>query len=144
MVARLFYRESRFTLSYLWTPGSPQKLQSAVTAATTQGGILYLAGRNERVTIVCRGSTTAGVIASGNLVIEEAFYFQAGTGGTQPLENEPPWAGPWSVIQTINAVDLTLGATQVVHVMGSIWALRVRVSVVIAGGGGVDVFAWGN
>lgn len=130
-------------MSYHWTPGSPQQLQNAVTAATTQGGILYLAGRNERVTVVCRGSTVAGAIASGNLVIEEAFYFKPGTGGTEE-RNEPPWAGPWSLIQTINAVDLTLGATQVVHITGSIWALRVRVSVVVAGGGSVDVWAWGN
>lgn len=131
-------------MSYNLTPGSPQKLQSAVTAAGTQGGVLYLAGLCERVTIVARGSTVAGVIASGALVVEEAFYYKAGHAGGTQGENEPPWPGPWSVIQTINAVDLTLGATIVVHLTGSFWAVRVRVSVVVAGGGTVDVWAWGN
>lgn len=123
-------------MSYDLSPGTPQQLQNAVTAANAQGGIIYLAGLCERVTVVCRGTTVAGAIASGNLVIEEAFYFRD--------KGETPWAGPWSVIQTINAVDLTLGATQVVHIMGSVWALRVRCSVIVAGGGSVDVWAWGN
>lgn len=122
-------------MSYNLTPSSPQQLQNAVTAAGTQGGIFYPAGLCERVTIVCRGATVAGTIASGNLVIEEAFYFK---------DRETPYAGPWSLIQTINAVDLTLGATQVIHIMGSVWALRVRCSVIVAGGGSVDVWAWGN
>lgn len=120
-------------MSYNLSVNGPQQLQNAVTAAGTIGGLYYLGGLCERVTVAVIGT---GVIASGNLVIEEAFYIK----DVQPGQ----FAGTWSVIQTINAVDVTGGAQQIVHIPGSVWALRCRCSVIIAGGGSVSVFAWGN
>jgi hypothetical protein len=127
-------------MSYELTPFSPMRLQNAVTAAAAPGGILLIRGECERVTVCIQGT---GTLSSGNLVIEEAFYNTAllPDGSQTP---EPPFAGTWSVIQTINALDVTGGAQQLVHIMGSIWALRVRCSVILAGGGSVSVFAWGN
>ncbi len=119
-------------MSYLLTPHAPQTLLDAQTA-TTASGILYLRGQCERVTVVVQGT---GTTSSGVVTIEEAYY-DADAG-------QPVYAGTWGPIATVNASDVTGGKQLVTHATGSYWAVRVRVSTTIGGGGSVTVIAWAN
>ncbi len=125
-------------MSYTLTPSTPMLLQGEAntTGATTgAGGVLYLAGNCERLTVVCQGN---GTITTGTISIEEAYY------SGPPLGGEAFPSGTWSVIQTITGSQLTTGAQQVVHAQGSFWAVRARISAAIVGGGSVNVWGWGN
>lgn len=125
-------------MSYTLTPNLPFQLQGTgnTTGATTgTGGILYLAGNCERLTVVCQGN---GTVTTGTIVIEEAYY------NGPPLGGEPAPSGTWSAIQSITGSTLTTGAQTVVHSVGSYWAVRARISAQITGGGSVSVWAWGN
>jgi len=73
-------------------------------------------------TILIKG---AGTISSGTIVIEES--------------HDIDYTGDWSVIQSVNATDVTSDAVKVVHVEGLIRALRARISVAIGGGGSVGI-----
>lgn len=113
------------------SPGTPQTLQSLAT--TGNGGILLVRGQCERVTVVLQSN---GTTSGGAVTIEEAYY--------DP--NGPVYSGTWSAIgSAINASSFTGGAQSIVHIIGySVWALRVRISDTITGGGSVTVVAWGN
>ncbi len=117
-------------MTALLTPSSPQTLQSAAT--TGNGGILLIRGECEGLTVVLQStSTTSG----GAISIEEAYY--------DP--NGPVYAGTWSLVTAaISASTFTGGAQAVVHVVGSFWAIRARISSDITGGGSVTVVAWGT
>lgn len=114
---------------YTLCPASPQQLLSAAT--TGNGGILLLRGQVARVTVVLESS---GTTSGGAVSIEEAYYDPTG----------PVYAGTWSVIQSVSASTFTGGAQVVVHVTGSVWAIRTRISSTITGGGTVSAYAYGN
>lgn len=69
--------------------------------------------------------TGAGTISGGTVIIEENM-------------TDPAFAGTWSQIQSITASGLTGGASQVVHIIGNVKFLRVRVSSNITGGGTIS------
>jgi len=119
---------------YCLTPGLPQQLHDAAT--TGNGGILLFHGTTARVTIALQST---GTTSGGTLSIEEAYWKDLDGAGPDPV-----YAGTWSVIQAVSASSFTGGAQLVVHVLGSVWALRVRISSDITGGGTVSVWAWGN
>jgi len=117
-------------MSYGLSPGQPSTLIDTQTA-TTNSGILLLRGQCERVTVAVIG---AGTTSSGVVTIEEAYYDPNGL----------VYAGTWGPIATVNASDVSGGKQLITHITGSVWALRVRISTVIGGGGTVSVVAWGN
>ncbi len=107
------------------------KLQDAAT--TGNGGILYMRGGSARLTVVLQST---GTTSGGTVSIEEAYYnLDAG---------DPVYAGTWSVIQSVNANSFTGTVQLVEHYVGSYWAVRVRISSTITGGGTVSAWAWGN
>ncbi len=119
-------------MSHQPSPTQPNTLISAQTA-TTASGIMLLYGQCARLTVVVQG---AGTIDAGAVTIEEAYY--------DP--NGPVYAGTWSVIGSpIAGTSVTGGKQLVTHVVGSFWAVRVRISTTVTGSGGaVTVVAWGN
>lgn len=118
-------------MSYTLTPYKPMQLQNAAT--TGNGGILYIAGHCERLTIIVQG---AGTITAGTLLVEEAYYDK---------DKEAPFAGTWSIVQSVTLTTVTAGAQVAFHIVGSFWAIRARFSVNVTGAGGaVSVWAWGN
>ena len=118
-------------MSVTLSPASPQKLHAAATSGN--GGILVLHGQCQNVTI---DFESAGTTSGGTLVIEEAYY--------DP--NGPVSAATWSQLGSdVAASGFSGTAKQTVHIVGySIWALRVRISSAITGGGTVTVTAWGS
>lgn len=107
------------------------ELQNAAT--TGNGNILINRGLNARLTVVFQST---GTTSGGTLIIEEAYY---------DPNSEPTYAGTWSQIASVSASAFTGGAQQVYHVtQASCFALRVRISSTITGGGTVSVWAWGN
>lgn len=114
---------------YTLIQATPIKLLSAVTA-TGNGGVLQVRGQVARVTIVLQSS---GTTSGGTVSIEESF-----------TDTEVQYAGTWSVIQSVSASDFTGTAQKVIHVTGSVWDLRVRISGTITGGGSVTAWAYGN
>jgi hypothetical protein len=120
---------------YCLVPSLPQQLHDAAT--TGNGGIFLPHGQTARVTLAIQG---AGTISTGVLSIEEAYWKDLDGSGPDPV-----YAGTWSVIQSVTLTALTGGAQQVVHVTGSVWALRARITTNVTGSGGsVSVWAWGN
>ncbi len=110
-------------------PGA-MPLHDATT--TGNGNILLCKGDSRCVTIMLQSN---GTTSGGTLSIEEAFYRTA----------DGVYSGTWSVIQTISASTITGSTQQFVHILGaSVYALRVRISSDITGGGTVTVWAWGN
>lgn len=95
-------------------------LLNLVTTGTGLGVALPITSTNPRVHI--RG---AGVITGGNIIIEEAIV--------------PDYAGTWSQIYTIAALGFSGGVEQVVHIYGTIGAIRARISSDIIGGGTITV-----
>lgn len=118
---------------YSLVHASPIKLHSATT--TGNGGVLMLYGQCARATIVLQSN---GTTSGGAVSIEESF--NEGNASNPGLQ----YSGTWSVIQAVNAADFTGTAQKVIHVTGSVWALRVRVSSDITGGGSITVWAYGN
>lgn len=91
-------------------------------ATSGNGNAVAIPPSAKKHVINARGT---GTIASGVISIEEA--------------DNAEYAGTWSVIQTINAVDLTGGADKAVHIDSIISAIRARISTPIGGGGSVTV-----
>lgn len=80
------------------------------------------------VSIYVSGSDT---IASGVLSVETADY--------DPQIVTNGYAGTWSTITTINAADVTGGATKMVSLTPAAYGfIRVRITTVIGGGGSVS------
>ncbi len=76
------------------------------------------------IVIIGNGTTSSGVVT-----IEEAFW----------TDEQMPYSGTWSVITTVNASDVTGGAQKVIHVApNALFPIRVRISTVIGGGGGIS------
>lgn len=111
------------------TPGTPLQLQNAAT--TGNGQILRLRGCTQNLTIVLQSTDTT---SGGAVQIEEAYF----------RDDENAYSGTWSPLgSAINASSFTGGAQQHVHIQNySIWALRVRISSDITGGGSISVWAW--
>jgi len=122
---------------YTLAPGSPIKLLDALSTGT--GGVLELQGKIARLTIVVQGS---GTISTGALSIEESFYDNIPPPGFEA--HGIPFTGTWSVITTVTGALLTTGAQQIIHVQGSVWAVRPRITTAVAGGGSLTVWAYGN
>ena len=118
-------------MSTIAKPEAAQALQVAKTASQN-GGVLYLAGACQTLTVVIEGDATT---SGGTIAIEEAFYRQ---------EVDPYYAGTWSNIQTVNASDVSGGKQFVIHANGSFWAVRTRIATDITGGGTVSTWAWGS
>lgn len=114
---------------YLLCPTSEFQLQSGAT--TGAGGTFMANGQVARLTFAFQGS---GTISTGVVTIEEAYW----------KPGQPEFAGTWSTITTISGASLTTGAQQTVHVLGSAWAVRARISTAIAGGGSITGTVWGN
>ncbi len=112
---------------------SPTGAQVLIDAqlADQYSGVLFLGGLCARVTIAVQG---IGTTSSGVLTIEEAYY---------PIPTTP-YSGTWSTLTTVNASDVTGGKQQIVHLTGSFWAVRARISTVIGGTGTLTVVGWGN
>ena len=118
---------------YTLIPGKPKRL---LTAATTGNGAIFVPdGAIARATIVLQST---GTTSGGAVSIEECYFDNIGT--VDGIE----YAGTWSVIQSVSASTFTGGAQVVVHVLGSVWALRCRISSTITGGGTVDAWVYGN
>lgn len=107
---------------------SPSQL---LVTATSGSGIIWLAGNCNQLNVNLQ---SAGTTSGGVITIEEAYYPNPDTAYT----------GTWSVITTVNASAFTGGASVTVHIVGSFWAVRVRVSSAITGGGTVTADAWGS
>lgn len=122
---------------YTLVPGSPIKLLDAATTGT--GGVLELQGKIARLTIVAQGS---GTISTGAISIEEAYYDNIPPPGFEA--HGIPYTGTWSVIQAVTGSVITSGSQQIIHVQGSVWAVRPRITTAIAGGGSVTIWAYGN
>lgn len=103
------------------------------TATDEAQAVLLLGGKCARLTVYVIGT---GTTSSGVIEIEEAYY--------DAEHGAPQYAGTWSTLQTINASTVTGGAQQAFHFDGSFWAVRVRISTVIGGGGTITAVAWGN
>ncbi len=114
---------------YLLVPTTPKKL---LDAATTGNGSVFLPrGQVARVTVILQST---GTTSGGAVSIEECFFEDIGT--SPGVE----YAGTWSLITpAVSASTFTGGAQIVVHISGSVWALRVRISSTITGGGTVTV-----
>lgn len=110
------------------SPTGPQHLLDAQTVDET-AGIMFIGGLCDDLTIVIQ---QAGTTSSGIVTVEEAYY----------TPQDTPYSGQWSLLTTVDVSTLT-GQT-VIHFEGSFWAVRVRISTVIAGGGTVSAWAWGN
>ena len=111
--------------------GSPQTLLSAQTTVTQEASILFK-GQTARATVAVIG---AGTIDAGVLTIEEAYFAEPAIG----------YSGTWSLITTVDLTTLTGGKQAIVHITGSVWALRTRISTGVTGSGGsVTTVAWGN
>ena len=111
----------------------PQTLFSGQTE-TTATGVMLLHGRSARVTVAVIG---VGTLSTGVVTIEEAYYT-----GDDPAS---AYTGTWSPITTVTASTLTGGAQTIVHITGSVWALRARISTTVTGSGGsVSCVAWSN
>jgi len=93
----------------------------SLTAVTTGTGTAYAVPPNmDHLNINVQGT---GTITGGVITLEEA--------------PAPDFTGTWSTITTVNAINVTGGAVQHVHVDGSFNAVRTRVSSNITGGGTV-------
>lgn len=69
-----------------------------------------------------------GTIASGNVVIEEAYY----NGGNV-------YDGTWSQITAVTASNVSGGKQQIVHIApNALFPIRVRIETAIGGGGGIS------
>jgi len=110
-------------------PTSALKMQSAVT--TGNGGTLMLRSNSETLNLWLQ---SAGTTSGGTLSIEEAYW----------PDDTVAYAGTWSVIATVSASTFTGGAGVMVHYPGNFWAVRVRISADITGGGTVTVYGWGS
>ena len=76
------------------------------------------------IVIIGNGTTSSGVIK-----IEEAFH----------AANCMPYSGTWSELYSVNASDVTGGAQKIVHLpQAALFPIRVRISTVIGGGGGIS------
>lgn len=95
-------------------------LLSAVTTGTGLGVSLPISSNLPRVHLRGNGTTSGGTI-----VIEEA--------------QDPLFSGTWSLLQTVQATTITASAEQVIHIWGTISAIRARVTSNITGGGTVTV-----
>jgi len=99
-------------------------------SADETSGIVLFGGLTQNTTIIIEG---AGTTSSGVITIEEAYYPAPG-----------PYTGTWSLVTTVNASDVTGGAQKAIHVVNwSFWALRIRISTVIGGGGTISATVWG-
>ena len=87
--------------------------------ATTVAGVVNVSP-NSSVTVWITGT---GTTSSGVVTLEEAA--------------DPGYAGTWSSITTVNASDVTGGATKAIHLpaFATPYYLRVRISTTIGGGG---------
>ena len=122
---------------YTLVPGTPLKILDAATTGT--GGVLNLQGKIRYLTIVAQGS---GTITTGAVSIEESFYENIPPGGIE--SDGIPYTGTWSVLTTVTGSALTTGSQQIIHVQGSVWAVRPRITTAIAGGGSMTIWAYGN
>lgn len=118
---------------------APIKLLDAVS--TGAGGVFLPQGAIARATIVLQSS---GATTTGAISIEEAFWDNLPSNGGVGSTPGPQYAGTWSVIQSVNASTFSSGSQVVIHVQGSVWALRTRISTAIGGGGTVTAWAYGN
>ena len=108
-------------------------LPAGTSADETMSTPIDLSGLSQAVVWV----TGAGVTSSGVVTLEEADYDPA---------KEAAYGGTWSAITTVNASDVTGGATKAVHLPAYAlprW-LRVRVSTAIGGGGSITVTVTGS
>lgn len=84
-------------------------------------------GAHDKVALVIIGN---GTTSSGVIAIQEAFW----------TEKQMPYSGTPSTITTVNASDVTGGAQKVVHVSpNALFPIRVGITTVIGGGGGISV-----
>ena len=93
---------------------------SAATTGTGTSVNIPISSNNPRINV--RG---VGTISGGTLILEEA--------------SSPAYTGTWSQLLSITASALTGGAEQVVHILGTLGAVRGRISSNITGGGSVTV-----
>lgn len=111
------------------SPSTPMILQNAATSGN--GGTLPIQGTCSEFTLSIQGT---GTITAGAISIEEAYY----------PNNEPQYSGTWSVITSVPYTSFNANNQVIVHVVGSFWNIRARISTPIAGGGTVTVATWGN
>ena len=90
-------------------------LQSAVTTGTGTGVVIPISAHNPRVHM-----RAAGTITGGTVVLEEASV--------------PTYTGTWSTLYTYTP---TTDSEQVIHILGTVGAIRTRVTSNITGGGTV-------
>jgi len=99
--------------------------------AQGDSGILFIGGNSRQAAICLEGK---GTITSGVVTIEEAYYPDGST----------PYTGTWGPITTVNGTDLSGNVQKFVRPMYSAWAVRVRISTAIGGGGTVTATGWAN
>ena len=117
---------------YSLAPSSPLLALSAATTGT--GGVLQIHGRCHMLTVSLE---SAGTTSGGVVTIEEARFDPAVLAGLD-------YTGTWSTILAVNASDFTGTAQKSIHVFGSFWAVRTRISSTITGGGTVSSWIWAN
>ena len=95
-------------------------LLSAVTTGTSPSVVIPSTKKNPVIQV-----TGSGTITGGTIILEEAF--------------DPAYAGTWSQLASITASTLTGGVIQNYHFLGSLVAVRARISSDITGGGKISV-----
>lgn len=93
--------------------GVPIALLTAVTTGTGVGKVVPISSKNPRVHFRANGTITGGAV-----VLEEA--------------EDPNYTGTWSTLYTYTPAT---SSEQVVHILGTLGAIRARVSSNITGGG---------
>ena len=83
----------------------------------------------------------SGAITTGAVSIEEAFYDNIPPAGFE--SHGVPYTGTWSVITSVSGATVTSGAQQVIHVQGSVWAVRPRITTATSAGS-LTIWAYGN
>ncbi len=104
-------------------------LTNVITAATQGTSAPILMAGRILVSFYFQSTSTT---SSGTFLIEEAYF--------DP--NDGVYAGTWSLVETVLASGFTGGAQKAYHYdPTAYWALRVRQSVDVGGGGSVSVYA---
>lgn len=122
---------------YSVAPG-PVKILDALSTGTSS--VFMMRGAVARATLYFQSSAqlTTGVIS-----IEEAFWEPLPSQGGIGADNGIPYTGAWSVIQTVTGTAFATGSQLAVHVQGSAWAVRARITTAVAGGT-LTAWAYGN
>lgn len=114
-------------------PSQTAPVQGPITLLNAQTATafsvpFFVRGQCANATVMLQSN---GTTSGGAVTIEEAYYDPTLT-----------YTGTWSALVAVSASTFTGTAQSAVHVAGSVWAVRARISSTITGGGTVSAYAW--